>query len=864
MRLPRSSVWAALASLLLGLALLVLVVRPQPDVGTLEPSTGPGVVAEFLGRQSSLLLVVSIVLSILALWAFRRFRFAQLTRRPGPVEVLPFVKEQDTEAPVEHIVAHFRKALRDVSLSPPMSMPGEPVSQDFLHVLRTATSQAPGAAGAVIGMLSALQVNGSYRVSGVLRRRETDPSCGLAVQIVVFPTSAGAVKTFWADDWLEVAELGAHFVGAYVLPRSKICARPPWTAWKGLPIPDELFHWYQVAQSMLRKEHYEEALDALYAALHRDPQNPYLRIQAAQLREQLGQQLDAVANYIDIIEIQAWQDRRLWNRLRRPDPLSESVLRSKLPGVWRILSRWRSDKSGWSFIGLRSHRNGREALLIARYRLVSALVRGSRLASQWYESDISDNPRRSEERTILRDRMRKWLTPRYHEFRALCAGQATSGGLPDDFEGFADNYPNWLPLLFQFVAVRETMDLIEDYSWFHGRRRPNMSIPQSALRVLGVWAALHLILVELRVSGQAGATIVRCNDRHIVSVREKLGLDGTGSSWPPDPGAVDLLISGALRWKPRAFRGWQENYNSASTFAVTLLHGKVDAEISERIATKAVRCLERAVLTIGSGLASQYSKWLAFGDQDMNALRGTDSFTDFNDRYFPRSELRKTTRSREILEQVLWTHIAGLIRQYAALRADFWESRAQHATGLLIAEEVQRERDIALIVGAYLKDYWSWQVRLRLIKEAQRFTHRLGDTSSFDSSFPSIDTVLGVAVEGMGGPSRATPHAVANGSNYVEPRRSGILSSEYVQDTGTSPPTMSGTNGRDRLRTEKERKRLSRLWRTIDEVLDAALRGDENAKRKLEISLRRVVSVAKRSGRPAGDDTHTDAAAAGT
>ncbi len=792
-RLPRPFAWVTLAFLSLALALVVLVVRSQPSVGAQVLSTESGRVREFLDEQNNLLLVLSTILVVLGLWALRRLRFAQLVRKPGPVEILQFAKEQDTAAPVENIVAHFRKALRDVSLAPPMSMPGEPVPLDFLHVLRTATSQATGIVGAVVGMLSALQVNSAYRVSGVLRQRDENPGRGLTVHIVTLPKSTGAVTTFWADDWFDLAELGAHFVGAYVLPRSRICARPPWTAWQGLPIPHPLLHYYQVAQSMLREERYEEALDALHSALHKDPQNPYLRIQVAQLREQLGQHLDAVADYGDIIAIQAWQDRRLWKRL----------------------SRWRSEAPGRPFIRLGSHRNGREALLVARYRLVSALVRGSRLAVQWHESDLTNNRRRRGEREMLRDRMRKWLTPRYKEFRQVCIG------LPEDLKEFVDKHPDLLPLLFQFVAVRETIDLIKDYSWAQGRRRPYMSITQSALRVLGVWTALHLILAELRVPEGAEKAAAHCDDKHIVLLREKLGLDGGDSSWPRGSEVIESLLDGVLRWKPRAFHGWQEHYNSASAFAVLLLHENVDAENSELIATKAVRCLERAVLTTGSGLSSQYGKWLAFGDQDLNGLRGTGAFADFNDRYFPRSELRKTRWPREMLEQVLMAHIAGLVRQYAVLRADFWENRAQHTADLLVSEEAQRERDAALIVGDYIQDHWSWQVRLRLIKEAQRFAERLGDASSFDSRFPSVDTILSVAAEGGGGPGRETPHALTS---------------------STGDPT-----GHDERRTGKDVELLGSLWRTIDAVLADALRGDPHAMRKAETSLCLIVSAAERA-----------------
>lgn len=111
LRLPRPFAWAALAFLSLALALVVFVVRAQPRVGTQVLSTESGLVREFLDEQDNLLLVLSTILAVLGLWALRRLRFAQLIRKPGPVEILQFVTGQGTEAPVENIVAHFSSSV---------------------------------------------------------------------------------------------------------------------------------------------------------------------------------------------------------------------------------------------------------------------------------------------------------------------------------------------------------------------------------------------------------------------------------------------------------------------------------------------------------------------------------------------------------------------------------------------------------------------------------------------------------------------------------------------------------------------------------------------------------------------------------
>lgn len=840
LRLPRPFAWAAVSFVLLVLAVVTTVVRAQSMLGARASQSGPGLVRQFLRAESELLLVIAAIAVIAAVWAFRRFRFARLARAPGPVEVLPFAKENNTEAPIEDVVAHFRRALRDVSLSPPMSMPGDPVSQDFLQVLRTAASASTGAVGAVIGMLSAVQVSSAYRVSGVLRQRETAPHCGLTVQIACLPWNTGSVKTIWAEDWFSVAERGAHFVGAYVLPRSRICARPPWEAWRGLPIPDDLFHQYQTAQSLLREGRYEEAIEALYAALHHDPQNPYLRIQAAQLREQLGQHLDAVTDYVDIVEIQAWQDRRLWRRLRRADGAADVVDRRRFrPG---------RDEPSRPLVQLGAYRNGSESLLLARYRLVSALVRGSQLARQWQESDLSDNPYRSDERKILRDRLRKWLIPRYQEFRGVCRDPTGRETLPADFGECARHHPGLLSLFFQFVAVREASDLAADYSWVKGRRRPDMSISQGALRLLAVWAPLHLILTELRQPADLEQTPARCEDKQVALVRRKLGLDAEYSNWPPGPGLIQTLLDAALRWKPRTLWGWQEHYNAASVFAVVLGDENIDAERAKHIAIQSVRRLEQAVLTTGSGLASQYHKWLAFGDQDLNGLRETEWFTEFSDRYFPRPEPYRKPRSRDLLDQVLWLHITRLVRQYAALRAQFWELQIRRADDEAVFDELRRERDIADMVGEYALDYWSWQIRLRLIKEAQRLAERHGDMSSFDPRFPSLDAVLTPAAETKSGKERKRPRP---SPSETESMRTGtIVLAQQVTGAEHESAEIAVASKRNGHPTTKELKQLSGLWQGIDDLAEATLRGDTDARTEWHRILQTIVAVANRAQRP--------------
>ncbi len=825
LRLPRPYTWAALAILLLVLALFVFVMRAQPTIVS-RPSTNTRWIHEFLSRQGSLQLIVAAALTIFGLIAFRRFMFARLARKPGPIEILPFVAGHGTEAHVDDILAHFRRTLRDVNLSPPMSMPGEPVSQGFLQVWRTATNEATGTVGAVIGMLAPLQVNHSYQVSGVIRHRSKNPNFGLTVQVVTLPSNTGSVETHWAEDWFEAAERGAHFVGAYVLPRSRISARPPWIAWRGLPVPYELFHRYQVAQSLLHKERYEEALDALHSALYKDPQNPYLRIQIVQLREQLGQQLDAVSGYADLLEIQAWQDRRVWKRLRRrgSDPV---------PGQRPKIRR---EPFGWTFGHPGSRRKDREALLVGRYRLVSALVRGSRLAKQWQESDFVHNPRRSRERGTLLERVGEWLTPYYKEFRKAYE----SLGLPEEFEKFVTQHLELLPLLFQYVALSETEDLIKDYSWIRGRRLPNMPIPQSALRVLEIWARLHLIVAESLIFGQAEfgtkQAAVRIDNKKVKKLWKELDIHNANSSWhnansswPPDPEVIERLLRRALRWKIKAFQGWQEHYNAASTFAVILLHPGIDPERAERVASKAVRHLERAVLTTGSGFAAHYEKWLAFGDQDLNRLRGTRSFVDFFDRYFPHFELREP-KPENMLEQMLRVYVTGLVRQYAVLRAEFWADCARNPANPLAAAELKREREVAIIVRNYCHDYWSWQVRLPLIKEAHRFTQK--HTSPFDFRLPSVDNLETSYELARSGDEQWTRRweRVASGLNLLV--KQGLLdTSDPASDDGRTPESRV-----------VQMRSLSCVWRSVDDALAGAAMG------KRETNVRKVVAEMKQAG----------------
>ncbi|MGI5129550.1 hypothetical protein ACQEVB_22275 [Pseudonocardia sp. CA-107938] len=745
--------------------------------------------------------LVAVLTLIAGLFALRRGLFALLARRPGPIEVTAFHGladdgyAPDPTADTAQVAAEFRRTLTEMSLSTPLSMPTSPRQDEFIDDVGTVADSTTTFGAAVALVRAALRIQYAYRVAAQMRVRRGEERFGITVHLVMQPGGRGEVATLWAADWASAADLAAHWVGAQILPRSRLARRAPWTSWHGLQMPPALFHHSQLARRCVAERRFEEALGHFHEALVLDPQNPYLRIERAQVLEQLGLSMDAVVAYADIVAVESWHDRTLWRRLRAhvagdADPSEDDVT-------------WASTRAdGPPPPRLRALVTGQQALLIARYRLVTRLA-SQTVAQQWWRVDDypdARNTKRTAERRELRARLRTWLEPYYPDYLA-------------DLQGSAENVPfdvavrrqRLLAHLLCFVSWVETEHLLADYRWWQLRRRPGMAVSQTALRVLRVWAPLLERRAAVKVEGpvwdelQAKRRPDRRPDGRTIT-RPKRWPDVV---WPPDITVVEADLERVLRRKPARWREWQEYYNAACAAAVALGGRRDDAPDELRPwARLAVRYLERAVSSTDSGFVGAYTQWLSTGDDDLRSLRSLPEFVDFLDRYLPTDDLRAPPPHR-LVELVMSQHAVRLLRTYATDRVAALDQREE--------AELPWEARARAVATEFTDQDRDWRCRLRLVRSGQKLRLRMGG-APFPSALPEFDDDpaawrYNLAGAGQGNGEVAKRHY----RGYITFRR-GALAEAYAILAGVpaEPLTVAGSRA---------------MWQRIVAVMDRALDG---------------------------------------
>jgi hypothetical protein len=364
--------------------------------------------------------------------------------------------------------------------------------------------------------------------------------------------------------------------------------------------------------------------------------------------------------------------------------------------------------------------HGGNALLVARYRLAARLIGSSQLSRTWVRSieeeqgtARKDNLARARERIALRRRVTVWLAPYYDAYtRHLNMQNAPP------FVEFSRSEKPFRHFL-HFVGCAEVMHLIDDYRWTAGRRRPGMPVTQTALRVMRVWAPLHLCHSEREVDQEFWRRVGRPKF--------------TPASWPPDPADLDARLARVLRRKPAPLREWQEHYNAACAVAVTLtpLSGATGPGRRTQVSLRAVRHLERAVSATDSGSVGNYAQWLSTGDEDLRFLRSTPAFVDFLDRYLPNPALR-VPRPNQLLSLVMTFHTLSLVQRYCRVRAEVLGRTDEAAVA-----ERDREPEVREIVRTVLSEDQDWASRLLLIDEGSALCRRHG-LEQFGSRLPSF------------------------------------------------------------------------------------------------------------------------------
>ncbi|HEX8096358.1 hypothetical protein [Jatrophihabitans sp.] len=368
---------------------------------------------------------------VLFLYTFRRWRQAELVRRPGPIEVTGLINATgDDTVNILELATAFRTVLGRVNLNSPAAVPGAGRPVEFLELLRGAANEKT-MLGMVAGLLGLTSVTHAYAVTAVLRKRnEPAAPFGITVSVATLPRGGTPPHTVWASDWPLAVDQAAMAVGAAILPLTRLCRRPPWSDWRGLALPPALFGAYQQAKTFTAQRRYDEALGTFYGALELDPLNLHIRLEIGTLQEQLQLFLDALETYDDVIALgsraderlaHAWSDRLLhgWTVLTKGS--TRAALRSQ-QRAWHPLGEgWRGRRGERGIrppAGIWRGSDRHRALQIARYRYAMVLGFSEVVVAQWLRGpDENQLTRRDPERERLRARLLPRLS--HYTFRPI-------------------------------------------------------------------------------------------------------------------------------------------------------------------------------------------------------------------------------------------------------------------------------------------------------------------------------------------------------------------------------------------------------------------------------------------------------------
>jgi hypothetical protein len=695
----------------------------------------------------------AIIGGLTLLYLLRKAIYERAASKPGGIDITVISASPRTDTSASQIAAELRDALTDVHLSGPSVVPGESAPQDFLTEVRGAAEQSRNIWGIAVAAIALLSPRNAYRVSCTEQVDASAGAHGLSVEVARLPRHEASVTTVWADTWQEVVRQAACHIAAYILPRTKLSRRSPWTPWHGIMVSRQLFYSFDEARRLARAGRLEEALHYFADAMRRDPLNPYIRIEFATVQDQLGLWIDALASYVDAVTIESWFDRRVWKR------------------YGRIIPDGRTGGPSW----LTKSPSGTAALQVARYRAICSLAAAHRLAKQWVENaarkkNPSDQAERYNEAELVINRLRP-LVYAYAELmmnaHVVDENDTIRAAVRN---GIKENDIEILRRVFQFAALEESAAITRDFRWYHRRRWSRLPISQAAIRALPIWSALQYHYVEhvqalkpqcvtnfkqpLRQWGKRGgpewfAGHPGYSIRWLNRIDKYTGLQGTGADlykWPPDPRGVLGLVDCALgRQMPVARfaamngwyavkRGWHEHYNAACVLAVGMITPELSdlwkktkikeviiKELSERndeLVRFAINELSRAVVATDSQFAAGRSVWLRRGDQDLDDLRATKEYKVFVERYLPDAQpaepdlLSKSNPTPLVISR----HILQTVATYATLRGLFWREQAKKLT--IEATEFNAEPAWWRTLQAVCGNYWDWRTRWELINKA--------------------------------------------------------------------------------------------------------------------------------------------------
>lgn len=529
--------------------------------------------------------------------SLRWLKFWWLTIRPGPIEVvlledatvdsagLVAAGEPTSEANTAlrtYVTMMLREKLSSVTVYLPTPAPGDAVGGGFLQTMRESTRETWW--GTVIEFVSRIIPRSAYRVDGaVLRRQDHEDSYGVAVRITVFPRQRTVANTVWARTPEQAAECAARVVAAAILPLTRRCLSSPWRHWHGRRLPVELLADYEAASAYREQRRYDEALGHYRAALERDSLNPSIRLEMAQIQEQLGLYLDALATYDNALT--------LWSG--SPERYNSWLHRTRRFTAWQRLSRWR--RYGNPFV--------------ARYRYATALAYFEKLTPQWVKPEGKDP--RSRERSRLRHLLVTKLAERYGPVMGGAAelkatlNRLTKGARPDGSTDGGQKAKAELSRLFLEMSRYELRQLVRDHRSWLGWADSSDLTTRSLRLARDSW-----IDVRLQVA--------------------KRGLEDADGSEVRDDEVVELLagLPDRIGRTTRRSKGWMDHYNAACTYGqVLVLVGRVEEH--RDFARAAVKHLFTGLESVDSSHVSRQQSWILSEDSDLRELRRCSEFQPF-------------------------------------------------------------------------------------------------------------------------------------------------------------------------------------------------------------------------------------------
>jgi tetratricopeptide (TPR) repeat protein len=666
---PPIKAWLALAAVLAAALLVLAALAGTRPTGSQPVDVLPVVgdpIEETLRRPAVAAFLAAMVL-VLLVAAVRGARLRWLAHSPGPVDVADLKAAGSLpDGLAERLTLRFRKRLADLHLATPGPQPGVAPATDFVDLIGSATRDSKNLFATVAGLLRVAWPSQAYQVQATLVQH-AERGCGVSVQVVMMPATTTPPTTCWATSWEAAIDRAANRAAAFILPRTRVSRRPPWTAWHGYVLPPRLLEAYELGAVCTHGRRYDEALREYYTALELDPKNLEVRLRLGFIQEKLGLALDALTTY---------------------QAIADMTCDCPTPGARRSIAR--------AVVSAR-----RRSQAIAAYRRAVLLGSAEGVSKQWCASDeAGDGTRRDEQRRACRERLRPMLM-------RVCKHrwEQTEARRRDVTLG---------ELLAEDAEIRDRDHLLREV------------LQRAALQALAeLWRDLPPELTggdQSSLTRTAVALSERCVHLRLRSTRRALDADA---------GDESLTLQTLEGWVRNAGLGrnapWSERYSAASLYALAI-SGDVRADPHE-LSEAAVAHLERAIEGAESGYVASRRAWLVSEDPDFDALRSTPRFQRFEAIYFPsRNPAIMRPRGAHRWEVVEYVH--ELLGRCADCREDVWCAQFAATIGNGEPDRLEsawREELIAWeLVSEVASNCEHWQTRLKLVEALETWTAQTG------------------------------------------------------------------------------------------------------------------------------------------